>query len=235
MIDLYGMGSPNVLKIYIALEEMVLPYKAHPIDVFKGEQFTETFLSLNPNAKVPVIVDPDGPGRKRCEIFESGAILIYLADKTGQFLETRQSSRYETLQWLMVQLTGQGPMSGQMVHFTRFAPPGNEYPLARYRTQVLTVYQKFENRLSMHPFLGGENYTIADMAAFPWSRHDAFREIVEARYPNVTRWANQIESRPAVRRALKVAAQTHAKLSTWNRVTAKQLDRFLARGPYEAK
>jgi GST-like protein len=125
MIDLYAMGSPNVVKIYIALEEMGLPYTVHPVDVFAEGQFSAEFLELNPNAKVPVIVDSDGPGGKYT-VFESGAILQYLADKTGKFLAKDGAARYDALQWMMVQMTTLGPMFGQYVHFMRFAPKGND-------------------------------------------------------------------------------------------------------------
>jgi GST-like protein len=136
MIDLYAMGSPNVVKIYIALEEMALPYTVHPVDVFGEAQFSPEFLRLNPNAKVPVIVDSEGPGGRPYTVFESGAILIYLADKTGQFLAKDGADRYDALQWMMVQMTTVGPMFGQYVHFMRFAPKGNDYALDRYRTQA---------------------------------------------------------------------------------------------------
>src|SRR6204780_4082982 len=126
MIKLYGMGSPNVDKIFIALEELGLPYEVAPVDVFTGKQFDASFLKLNPNAKVPVIVDPDGPGGKPYTVFESGAILLYLAEKTGKLLPTDMAARYDVIQWMMVQMTGVGPMSGQLVHFTRCAPGGNE-------------------------------------------------------------------------------------------------------------
>jgi|SRR5215471_20560008 len=141
MIDLYAMGSPNVVKIYIALEEMGLPYTVHPVDVFGEAQFKPEFLRLNPLAKVPVIVDHDGPGGKPYKLFESGAILLYLAQKTGQFLPRDTTEQFDVVQWMMVQMTLVGPMFGQFVHFMRFAPKGNEYSLDRYRTQVRRARQ----------------------------------------------------------------------------------------------
>ena len=155
MIDLYGMGSPNVVKIYIALEELELPYTVHPIDVFGGAQFSEAFVKLNPNAKVPVIVDHEGPGGKPYTVFESGAILLYLAEKTLRLLPTDTAARYDVIQWLMVQMTGVGPMSGQLVHFVRFAPGGNEYARSRYATQVHRLLETIDARLGQVPFLGG--------------------------------------------------------------------------------
>lgn len=232
MIDLYATGSPNVVKIYIALEELHLTYRVRPVDVFVSEQFDEEFRRLNPNAKVPVIVDSEGPADGPYTVFESGAILIYLAEKTSRLLAPSGTDRFDALQWLMIQLTGQGPMSGQTVHFTRFAPPGNDYALARYRTQVRTVYQNLDARLAKHRYLAGDDYTIADIAMFPWSRHDVFREEVEARYPHVTRWAAEVGGRPAVVKALDAAAQVRAKLSSPDGITPDQLDRLLGRGQY---
>src|SRR4030081_1725402 len=170
MIDLHAMGSPNVVKIYIALEEMGLPYRVHPVDVFGEAQFSPEFLRLNPNAKVPVIVDDEGPGGRPYTVFESGAILVYLADKTGQFLAKDGTARYDALQWMMVQMTTVGPMFGQYVHFMRFAPKGNDYSLNRYRTQVRRVLEVLETRLATVPFLGGQDYSIAEYAASPLGR-----------------------------------------------------------------
>ncbi|MBV9432826.1 MAG: glutathione S-transferase N-terminal domain-containing protein, partial [Hyphomicrobiales bacterium] len=171
MITLYGMTSPNVVKIIIALEELGEPYELKTIDVFKGEQFDPDFVKLNPNAKVPVIVDSDGPGGKPYTVFESGAILLYLAEKTGKFLPTERKARYDVMQWLTVQLTGVGPMFGQLVHFVRFAPQGNDYSVSRYRTQVKRVCDVLEARLGEAAYLGGAEYSIADMATFPWARN----------------------------------------------------------------
>jgi GST-like protein len=232
MIDFYAMGSPNVVKVYIALEEMRLSYQVHPIDVFASAQFNSHFRTLNPHAKVPVIVDNDGPNTTPYTVFESGAILIYLAEKTGQFLALNGTERFDTLQWLMMQMTGQGPMSGQFVHFTRFAPPGNEYSLTRYQTQVRTIYQNLDARLAEHQYLNGTGYSIADIAMFPWSRHDIFRSEVNERYANVTRWADEISARPAVARAMDAAADVRSKLTPLDKMETNQLDRFLARGQY---
>jgi GST-like protein len=170
MLDLYAMGSPNVVKIYIALEEMGLPYTVHPVDVFGEEQFKPEFLKLNPNAKVAVITDHDGPGGRPYTLFESGAILLYLAEKTGQFLPKDPVAKFDAIQWMMVQMTIVGPMLGQYVHFMRFAPKGNDYALDRYRTQVRRVLTTLEERLGVVPFLGGQSYSIADIATFPWAR-----------------------------------------------------------------
>src|ERR1700734_4223255 len=159
MIDLYGMGSPNVVKIFLALEELALPYKVHPVDVFTGKQFDPAFIKLNPSAKVPVIVDSEGPGGKPYTVFESGAILLYLAEKTGKLLPKDPAGRYDAIQWMLVQMTGLGPMFGQFVHFMRFAPKGNDYALSRYRTQVTRVLDVLEQRLADQPYLGGADYS----------------------------------------------------------------------------
>src|SRR6201996_3352191 len=164
MITLYGMGSPNVVKIYIALEELALPYTVQPVDVFTGKQFDDAFLSLNPNAKVPVIVDPDGPGGKPYTCFESGAILLYLAEKTGKLLPKDPAAKFDAIQWLMTQMSTVGPMFGQYVHFIRFAPPGNDYSRSRYATQVHRVCEVIDRRPAAVPYLGGSDYSVAGVA-----------------------------------------------------------------------
>jgi len=157
MIDLYALTSPNVQKIFIALEELELPYNTRLVDVWKAEQFTPEFAKINPNRKVPAIVDHDGPGGKPYTVIESGAILIYLAEKTGRFLPKDGAARYDVLQWLMLQMGSVGPMFGQHVHFNRFAPPGNDYGVSRYKTEVHRLYDLFEGRLSGQPFVGGSD------------------------------------------------------------------------------
>ena len=160
MIDLYAMGSPNVVKIYIALEEMGLSYTVHPVDVFGEEQFKPEFLRLNPVAKVPIITDHDGPDGKPYTLFESGAILLYLAEKTGQFLPNDPIARFNAIQWMMVQMTLVGPMFGQYVHFLRFAPKGNDYSLDRYRTQVRRALEVLEKRLAAAPAITVPTITL---------------------------------------------------------------------------
>jgi GST-like protein len=233
MIELYAMGSPNVVKVFIALEELRLPYNTHIVDVFAGKQFDPGFVRLNPNAKVPVIIDSEGPGGKPITIFESGAILIYLAEKAGQLLPKDGAARYESLKWLMVQLTGQGPMSGQLVHFVRFAPPGNDYPHARYKTQVRNVYKALDARLGECRYLGGDAYTLADIATFPWTRiAETVSKGITADLPHLKRWLDEMAARPAVQRAVAAAEATRSKMSTYDKVSADQLDRFLQRGRY---
>jgi GST-like protein len=232
MIQLYAMGSPNVVKIYIALEEMGLPYEVRPVDVFGGQQFSADFLALNPNAKVPVLHDPDGLGGPRT-IFESGAILIYLAEKSGQFLPTAPAARYEVLQWLMVQMTGLGPMSGQLVHFIRFAPPGNDYARSRYATQVRRVYESLDARLARSAFLGGAAYSIADMATFPWTRlADMLLGGDRQNYPHVMRWNDAVAARPAVQRALAETEAVRARTTQFDKAQPDLVDRMMGRGKY---
>jgi GSH-dependent disulfide-bond oxidoreductase len=236
MIDLYAMGSPNVVKIYIALEEMGLPYTVHPVDVLGEEQFKPEFLKLNPNAKVPVIVDHDGPGGKSYTLFESGAILLYLAEKTGKFLPKDSVAKFDTIQWLMVQMTLVGPMFGQFVHFMRFAPKGNDYSLDRYRTQVRRVLATLDERLGVVPFLGGQSYSIADIATFPWARGvDAFLgKPAEADYPKLMAWVATINSRPAVTRALAAVDEVRAKTTQFDKAADGAKDRLFGRGRHAA-
>jgi GST-like protein len=229
MIDFYTLTSPNTVKIFIALEEFALPYKVIPIDVWKGDQFSAEFTRLNPNRKIPVIVDHDGPGGKPYTVFESGAILMYLADKTGKFAPKDKAAYFEMMQWMMVQLTTMGPMFGQLVHFRRFAPAGNDYSLVRYRTEVNRLYSLFEQRLSSHAYVGGDEYSIADMASFPWLRNTALLEVDLADRPHVKRYIDTVSARPAVKQALaKVATVTSIR----DTASDDDKDRFFQRGKY---
>jgi GSH-dependent disulfide-bond oxidoreductase len=229
MIDLYALTSPNVQKIYIMLEETKLPYKEHFVDVWKGEQYAPDFIKINPNSKIPAIVDHDGPGGKPYTVFESGAILLYLAEKTGQFLPKDPVKRYDALQWLMVQLTGIGPMFGQRVHFRRFAPPGNDYAVTRYGTEVQRLYELVDQRLATRPYICGDEYTIVDIATFPWLRNGALLDIDISNRPNVKRYIDAVSARPAVQAAMAKVGQIKS-----NRDTASddQKDRFFNRGKY---
>jgi GSH-dependent disulfide-bond oxidoreductase len=234
MIELYAMGSPNVVKIYIALEEMGLPYTVHPVDVFGEAQFDAKFLRLNPNAKVPVIVDSDGPGGKPYTAFESGAILQYLADKTGKFLAKDGAARYDALQWMMVQMTTIGPMWGQYVHFWRFAPKGNDYSLDRYRTQVRRTLEVMEKRLGEVPYLGGQSYSIADIATFPWVRNTGtfLGKAAEAEYPKIMAWVARIAARPAVVKALAAVDDVRTKTTQFDAANESAKDRLFGRGAH---
>ena len=229
MIDLYALTSPNVQKIYVMLEETKLPYKEHFVDVWKGDQYNPDFIKISPNSKIPTIVDQDGPGGKPITIFESGAILIYLAEKAGQFLPKDPAKRYHTLQWLFFQTSGIGPMFGQFTHFKMFAPKDNSYSMSRYQTEVKRLYEVMERQLGRSKYLAGEDYSIADIATFPWTRNHDIQGVKWDDNPNLARWFKSIDDRPAVKAALvKVGAIKS------NRETANddQKDRFFNRGRY---
>jgi len=236
MITLYAMGSPNVVKVYIALEELALPYTVHAVDVFSGEQFDKTFLKLNPNAKVPVIVDPDGPGGKPYTIFESGAILLYLADKTGKLLPKETAAKFDAIQWLMTQMSTVGPMFGQYVHFLRFAPPGNDYSKSRYFTQVSRVIEVIERRLAESTYLGGPEYSVADIATFPWLRGipTFVGADAAAKLPNVMRWVKTIDERPAVKKALAEVEAVRTRTTPFDKAEPVALDKMFGRGQFAA-
>jgi GSH-dependent disulfide-bond oxidoreductase len=230
MIDFYALTSPNVQKVYIMLEECALPYREIFVDVWKGDQFKPEFLKINPNNKIPAIVDHDGPGGKPYTVFESGAILLYLAEKTGSLLPKDAARKYDTIQWLMIQLTGIGPMFGQWTHFKLFAPKtGNDYAMGRYTSELKRLYDVLDQRLSDSPFLGGDDYSIADIATFPWTRNHDAHGVKFDDHPNLARWFDTIAERPAVKRALdKVAAVR----STRETASDEDKDRFFGRGRY---
>jgi GSH-dependent disulfide-bond oxidoreductase len=229
MIDLYALTSPNVQKIFIMLEECELPYNAKIVDVWKGDQFSPEFTKVNPLQKVPAIVDSEGPGGTPYTVIESGAILLYLAEKTGKFIPHDPVKRYDVMQWLMVQVANVGPMFGQHVHFSRFAPGGNDYGKSRYRTQVTKLYDLYEQRLAAQPYVAGADYSIADIAAFPWLRNIELLAIDLAKRPHIKAWIDKISARDGVKRALaKVAAIKSAR----DTATDDAKDRFFARGKY---
>jgi GST-like protein len=230
MIDLYALTSPNVQKIFVMLEETELPYNTILVDVWKGEQFAPEFVKINPNSKVPAIVDHEGPGGKPYAVIESGAILMYLADKSGKFLSKDTAKRYDAIQWMMIQMTGVGPIFGQYVHFLRFSPPGNDYAKSRYGTELLRLYDLLDKRLgATGAYLGGAEYSIADIASFPWLRGYESHGIKADTHPHVARWVKEIAERPAVKRALdKVGKITSAR----DTATDDQKDRLFGRGRY---
>lgn len=203
MIDLYTWGTPNGRKVSIMLEECGLSYRAHAIDIGKGEQFSAEFLSVCPNGKIPAILDPDGPDGKPMPLFESGAILVYLAGKTGRFLPTDDRGRFEALQWLMFQMAGVGPMFGQVHHFLRAAPEPVPYAVERYSKETKRLYGVLDKQLGEREFLAGE-YSIADIATYPWVARHEWHKVDLADFPNVKRWFELIGARPAVVRGMKV-------------------------------
>jgi GST-like protein len=229
MIDLYALTSPNVRKVFIMLEELELPYNVIPVDVWKGDNYGAEFHKINPNRKIPVIVDHDGPGGRPFTVIESGAILMYLADKSGRFLAKETVPRYEVLQWLMLQLTGVGPMFGQLTHFKLFAPPGNDYALSRYQTEVRRLFDVLEERLSTRTYLGGPDYSIADIATYPWAANHERQGVSFADKPGLARWLAAIAARPPVARA---ARKVDALPTSRDRAKPDDLDRFFGRGRY---
>ena len=213
MIDVYSWPTPNGHKIHIMLEECGLNYRAIPIDIAAGDQFKPEFLAISPNNKIPAIVDADGPDGKPIALFESGAILVYLAGKTGRFLGQTDREKYQTLQWLMFQMAGLGPMLGQAHHFRIYAPEKIDYAYDRYTNEAKRLYQVLEKQLSNQAYLAGESYTIADIASFPWARSAANQGIDWNDYPNTKRWFDKINERAAVQKALKVLAEFRKPLT----------------------
>ena len=196
MIDLYAWPTPNGFKVSIFLEETGTPYNVIPVDIGKGDQFKAEFLKISPNNRMPAIVDNDNG----MTVFESGAILCYLGEKTGQFFPQEMRAKYTVLEWLFWQMAGVGPMFGQFGHFTRYAPEKIPYAIERYQSEALRLVKVLDNRLAQVEYVAGE-YSIADMAIFPWLRVPALKEEI-AFFKNVKRWLDAIEARPAVRRGL---------------------------------
>lgn len=205
MIDLYTDTTPNGYKIHIMLEEVGLPYTVHHVDIGKGDQFKPEFLAISPNNKIPAITDRDGPGGKPLSLFESGAILIYLADKTGRLLPASGAARYDVLQWLMFQMGNIGPMLGQVHHFRAYAPEQIPYAINRYSNEAKRLYGVMDKQLAKRAYLAGD-YSIADIACWPWMRRPERQGLEIADYPNVKRWFDAISARPAVTKGLAILA-----------------------------
>lgn len=201
MIDVYSWPTPNGHKVHIMLEECGLPWRVHAVNIGKGEQFEADFLAISPNNKIPAIVDPDGPDGAPISVFESGAILLYLAGKTGRFLPADVRGKYEALQWLMFQMGGFGPMLGQAHHFLRFAPEPVPYAIERYRNEARRLYTVLDNQLAGRDYVAGD-YSIADMALYPWATRHEWQEIDLADFPNVARWMATLAARPAVAKGM---------------------------------
>jgi GST-like protein len=209
-IDLYTWPTPNGHKIHIALEEMGLPYNIHAVDIGAGDQFQPAFLKISPNNKIPAMVDPDGPDGQPIALMESGAMLIYLAEKTGQLLSSDPYQRAITLQWLMFQMGGVGPMLGQTHHFRAYAPEQYPYAIKRYTDETTRLYQVLDKRLGEVAYLAGD-YSIADIATWPWLRYwDRQGQDMNA-HPNLKRWFEAIGERPAVEKGLQVLAERTRK------------------------
>ena len=203
MIDLYAWPTPNGFKISILLEETGLPYRVIPVDIGKGDQFKPDFLKISPNNKMPAIVDADGPGGHPYPLFESGAILMYLAEKTGRFMPADVAGRYKVIEWLMFQMGGIGPMLGQAHHFRRYAPEPIPYAVDRYTNEAKRLYGVLDRRLGEVEYMAGD-YSIADMATFPWLRKPEGQGQNIDDFPNVKRWFAAIDARPAVQKGLQL-------------------------------
>jgi GSH-dependent disulfide-bond oxidoreductase len=210
MIDVYSWPTPNGHKVHIMLEEcgykLGRDWQAIPINIGKGDQFTPDFLKISPNNKIPAMVDPQGPDGRPIALFESGAILLYLASKAGKFMPKSVRSKYEVMQWLMFQMGGVGPMLGQAHHFRIYAPEKIEYAVNRYTNEAKRMYGVMDKRLSTSKFMAGSTYTIADIAIFPWLRSWQNQGIDWADYPHLKAWFDKIAARPAVQRGVAVLA-----------------------------
>ena len=205
MIDLYTWSTPNGRKASSMLEELGLPYDTHAINIGKNDQFTPEFIAINPNSKIPAIVDSEGPDGKPISIMESGAILIYLAEKTGRLVPATPRGRSVALQWLMFQMGGVGPMFGQVHHFLRAAKEPVPYAIERYTSETRRLYGVLDARLGDHEYLADE-YSIADIATYPWTARYEWHKTRLEDFPNVKRWYDAISARPAVQRGMKVPA-----------------------------
>jgi GST-like protein len=201
MIDLYTFTTPNGRKASIMLEEVELPYNVHKIDITKNDQFTPEFVAINPNSKIPAIVDHD----TGITVFESGAILIYLAEKTGKLLPTADKERFQVLSWLMLQMGSVGPMFGQLNHFKKFAPEKIPYAIERYEKETLRLYGVLDKQLTEREYLCGD-YSIADIATYPWVAIYEFQGLTLDSHPNLKRWVETMQQRPAVQRGMAVPA-----------------------------
>jgi GSH-dependent disulfide-bond oxidoreductase len=212
MIDVYSTATPNGHKVHIMLEECGLPYRVHHVNIGEGDQFNPDFLAISPNNKIPAIVDADGPDGKPISLFESGAILVYLASKAGKFLGNTDREKFTMLQWLMFQMGGVGPMLGQAHHFRIYAPEKLEYGINRYTNEAKRLYGVIDKQLSTHAYLAGDQYTIADIATFPWLRSWKNQGVDWADYPHAKRWFDEISERPAVKRGVEVLANLRQPL-----------------------
>lgn len=213
MIDLYSWTTPNGHKLHIMLEETGLDYRAHGVNIGAGEQFKPEFLKISPNNKIPAMVDQDGPDGTPFSLFESGAMLIYLAEKTGRFLPGDARGRYETQAWLMFQMASVGPMLGQAHHFFKYAPEKIDYAQKRYQNEANRLYGVMDKRLGETAYLAGDEYTIADIATFPWLRSASNQGVDMQDYPNVSRWFDEINQRGGVQRGLQVLSDVKSDLT----------------------
>ena len=208
MIQLYFWTTPNAYKVSILLEELEMPYEVIPIHIGKGEQFVESFLKISPNNKIPAIIDEVGPAGKPYSVFESGAILMYLASKANSALLPAEPERYYlVLQWLMFQMGSMGPMLGQAHHFRKYAPEQLPYAIERYTKEATRLYGVMDRRLSEARFFGGDSYSIADIAVYPWLRAYQWQGQDLKDWPSIQRWYSEVRARPQVQKGLAVLAE----------------------------
>jgi GST-like protein len=239
MLEVWSWPTPNGHKVHIALEELGLEYKIIPVNIGAGDQFKPEFLKITPNHRIPAIVDSDGPGGKPFTLFESGAILIYLAEKTGKLMPKDPAARYKCIEWIMFQMGGVGPMFGQWNHFGAYAPERVPYAIERYTNESKRLTRVLNNRLSETHWLAGDEYSMADIITFPWlrvatqqsSRFDERGYIDLGEFPAVKRWCAEIEARPAVQRGLQVLsdAQRPGKITDEEREITFGKTQFQAR------
>ena len=213
MIVVHSWATPNGHKVHVMLEECGLPYSVHAVDIGAGDQFKPDFLAISPNNRIPAIVDSDGPDDKPISLFESGAILLYLAGKTGRFMPTDVRGKYETLEWLMFQMGGVGPMLGQAHHFRIYAPEKIAYAVERYTNEARRLYGVMDKRLGQSRFLGSDEYSIADIATWPWTRSYQNQGIELDDFPNVKRWFETIGARAGAQRGVQVLADARKALT----------------------
>ena len=214
MIEVYSWATPNGHKVHVMLEECGLEYRAIPVNIGAGDQFAPEFLAISPNNKIPAIVDPDGPDGQPISLFESGAILLYLAAKTGRFLPTDLRARWRVLEWLMFQMGSVGPMLGQTHHFRLYAPEKLPYAIARYSNEAKRIYGVLDKRLDGREWVASDDYSIADIAIFPWLRSWQNQGIDWADFPHLKRWFDRVAARPAVQRGVEVLASLRKPFRT---------------------
>jgi len=235
MIDVYSWATPNGHKVHIMLEEcgyrLGRDWLAHPVHIGQGEQFTPEFLTISPNNKIPALVDPIGPDGKPISVFESGAILLYLAAKTGKFLPKSDRAKFEVLQWLMFQMGGVGPMLGQNHHFRIYAPEKIPYAIDRYTNEAKRLYGVMDKQLALGPYIAGNTYSIADMAIYPWLRNWKNQGIDWADFPRLKDWFDLIGERPAVKRGCDILADLRKPLQN----DQKAMETLFGKGQYEKR
>jgi len=204
MIDLYSWQTSNGRKASIMLEELAIPYRVYPVNIEQGDQFKPDFTQINPNSKIPAIVDQDGPCGRPYTVFESGAILMYLAEKNAQLMPTEVDARYQVIQWLMLQMGGIGPMFGQCHHFRFYASEHVPYAIERFTKETKRLYRVLDHRLAKREYLAGDRYSIADVATFPWVFRHNIQSVDLDEFPNVKRWYHTVHARPAVQRGMYI-------------------------------